>query len=219
VLSYPISIELRAKFEKEFCLKSYKFILTALAILLLSGCEKSNFANLNFDVEHSEDGLIKVVDKSSEIGKSFKELGDESFTKGEFVKAIEQYSKALERQPENIEVLNSRGVTHNELGNFVEAEADFTKALELMQKRMADLYENRGYSKLKMREFSSSINEFHKALEFNSELISAKINLGVAHKRAGNSQEAFEIYNSVIESGAKVENSSWKKSEPVGIEY
>lgn len=196
-----------------------KLLFTVFAVLLLSGCEKKLLVE-----ESSKDGLIKVVEADEvkdevKTGSSAVEQGDKSFESKNFTEAINFYSKALENSPEDMKTLNSRGVARSESGDYKGAEEDFNRALELMQKRLSDLYENRGYAKFKSGEYEKATADFNRALEFNSNSTTAKINLGVSEKRSGNHQKAFEIYNSIIDAEAIFEKSSWKKSEAIGIEY
>ena len=59
-----------------------------------------------------------------------KSIADSQFAKGEYSEAILSYSEELKNNPKDIELLFSRGRAFQELGQLLEAQADFELALE-----------------------------------------------------------------------------------------
>ena len=64
---------------------------------------------------------------------------------GEYDRAVEDYTRALEVDPLNSYAFYNRGITRDRKGDFAGAVADFTTAIEL-DRGNADFYHNRGFS-------------------------------------------------------------------------
>ena len=63
--------------------------------------------------------------------RSFAEEGNDQFQQGQYEKAIESYDKAIEIDPVNVELWNSRGLALADLGLHMEALVTFEIALEI----------------------------------------------------------------------------------------
>lgn len=75
---------------------------------------------------------------------SYLERGNGWASKGEYQRAIEDYSLGLSFAPTSADLLYCRGVAHVRVGELAEAEADFSRALKL-NPQMAEVWVDRGY--------------------------------------------------------------------------
>jgi len=91
-------------------------------------------------------------------------LGIEYFLKDENGKALENYSKAIELEPDNAAYFNSRGVSYHHLKEYEKAVADCTKAIEL-EPSNAVYYHNRGNNYNWLKEHEKAVADQTKAIE------------------------------------------------------
>ncbi len=82
--------------------------------------------------EQLKDQAIKKADElKNSVFISYKSLGDAGYYKLRFKEASEWYKKALNLEPENIGILNSLGACFLWLGQYVDADNYFNKALRV----------------------------------------------------------------------------------------
>ncbi len=93
------------------------------------------------------------------------EKGDSYQDKGQWDKAIAEYNKAIELNPEYAEAYYNRGTAYAQgKGQFDQAISDFTKAIELNPKH-AKAYNNRGITYYKLDQSDHACDDFQKACE------------------------------------------------------
>lgn len=63
-------------------------------------------------------------------------LGNLYFDTDQYMEAIDAYSKALEIQPDNPDVITDRGIMYRRIGDFEQAAAEFRRAAELDPKHL-----------------------------------------------------------------------------------
>ena len=68
---------------------------------------------------------------------------------GEYERAVEDYTQALQVDPHNSYAYYNRGITRDRSGDYEGAIADFTQAIGL-DPANADFFHNRGFSLRKM---------------------------------------------------------------------
>lgn len=68
---------------------------------------------------------------------------------GEYERAVEDYTQALQVDPQNSYAYYNRGITRDRSGDYEGAIADFTHAITL-DPANADFFHNRGFSLRKM---------------------------------------------------------------------
>lgn len=79
-------------------------------------------------------------------------------------KAITDFTKAIELEPDNLEHYNQRGTPHHKTGEYEKAIADFTKAIELGPQH-PDCHIERGYVYYKMGKYQEMIQDCNEAVE------------------------------------------------------
>lgn len=83
---------------------------------------------------------------------------------GDYEKVIEQYDKALAKNPANPQSLMLKGVYTSELGGDYEAIEIYTKAIEIDPRR-ALIYYNRAESYMKLEEYQEALSDYNSALK------------------------------------------------------
>lgn len=85
--------------------------------------------------------------------------------------AIVAYSQGLAMEPDNFMLLNNRGITRFESGDYKGAIGDFDKAITLLAddglEILPDIYHKRGKAKCLLEEYDESLEDFDTAIELN----------------------------------------------------
>ena len=81
--------------------------------------------------------------------------------------AIEDYSKAIEIDPDYAEAYNNRGFVYDVMGEYGQAIDDFNKAIELVPD-YAKAYYNRGVTYVKQGRNDEALADFEKALAYSN---------------------------------------------------
>lgn len=82
---------------------------------------------------------------------------------GEYQKAINDFDKTLESNPDLSDAYNGRGLGYYGLKDYIKAILDFTKSIELTPMN-ADAYYNRGKTYKDIGNYSKAIYDFSKAI-------------------------------------------------------
>ena len=92
-------------------------------------------------------------------------------SEGKYKEAISLLDKAIEKDPENINVLIHRGVDKSVLKDYEEGIKDFTRVIALdLDNALAFL--NRGMNKQKLKNYQGAIEDFERAIKIKgSELL------------------------------------------------
>ncbi|MBN1990995.1 MAG: tetratricopeptide repeat protein [Bacteroidales bacterium] len=81
--------------------------------------------------------------------------------------AMADYNAALEIDPRNSSVYNSRGFTNYRLGNYLDAINDYSKGLDLEPNNAISVY-NRGMAYLKLGDKANACVDFHKSCKLEN---------------------------------------------------
>jgi len=125
------------------------------------------------------------------------------YNKGDYDRAISDYSKAIELNPKNADTYNNRGIAWAKKGNHDRAISDFNKAIELNSKH-PDAYNNRGIAWYDKGDHGLAISDFSKAIELNPRYADAYGARGNAWIKKGDDERAASDYNKAIELNPKL---------------
>ncbi|HAM50470.1 MAG TPA: hypothetical protein DCP92_07145 [Nitrospiraceae bacterium] len=117
---------------------------------------------------------------------------------GQYDKAIDLYTRALEISPKDAGIYNDRGLVFDDKGDYDRAITDYDRAIGIDSNLYA-AYNNRGRSYSKKGDQQRAINDFNRAIEIKQDFSTAYINRGLAFYRAGDKSSAIEDYNKAIE--------------------
>jgi len=123
--------------------------------------------------------------------------GGKNYEKGNYEKAISDYSKAIDLEPyESLSYFN-RGLCYEMLGKYSEAIRDFNKAIEINPNRVS-AYAARGSVYAKLGKNNEAIRDFNKAIELNPKDAESHYWSGVIYNRIGKYSDAIIDFNKVI---------------------
>ena len=119
--------------------------------------------------------------------------------KEELLKKIEEYTKKIEKEPNNASNYYNRGFTYFLLKKYEEAINDYNKAIELNPNN-ASYYFSRGSNYYFLNRYNEAIEDYSKAIELDPNNASYFNSRGVAYRDLENYQEAINNYDRAIES-------------------
>ncbi len=117
---------------------------------------------------------------------------------GQHERAIEDYDKAIEINPEYAAAYYNRGNSYGDLGQHERAIEDYDKAIEI-NPEYAAAYSNRGNSYGDLGQHERAIEDYDKAIEINPEYADAYSNRGNRYGDLGQHERAIEDYDKAIE--------------------
>ena len=135
---------------------------------------------------------------SNPNAESFLSNGLDKANQGDYEKAIEDYTRAIELQPDYFFAYYNRGLAYFKLRNNQSAIADYTKAIGIKSNN-ANAYFNRGLAYFKLGNNQSAIADYTKAIKLNDKYAYAYNNRGLAYFKLGNNQSAIADYTKAIE--------------------
>ena len=99
--------------------------------------------------------------------------------KGDYNRAIEAFTKAIDLNPNYAMAYNNRGLTYGKTGDYDRAIEDYTKAIKL-KPDFVEAYYNRGVAYYERREFAQSIENYNKTIDLKPDFAEAYYNRGEA---------------------------------------
>ncbi|HEY9168999.1 MAG TPA: tetratricopeptide repeat protein [Lutibacter sp.] len=136
---------------------------------------------------------------------NYYKIGYEYHQKGDFSKAIYNYSKYLESDKNNTDVIFLRGWAKSELNDNYGAISDYDKIFELQSNyplKMADIatvYNNKAYSLVKMKKYNEALPLVNIALEKNNSMWYIWDTRAEIHLNMGNFKEAINDATKAIQ--------------------
>ena len=119
-------------------------------------------------------------------------------SKGDYDRALEDFSKAIELEPDYADSYNNCGVIYSRKGDYDRALEDFSKAIEL-EPDYANAYNNRGATYEKNGDYDRALEDCSKAIELKPDYADAYYNRGVVYYRKGDYDRALEDCSKAIE--------------------
>lgn len=133
----------------------------------------------------------------------YRRQGDRYYDSGQYAKAVECYSAAIDMQPKTAQFYNDRGCAYNYLGEYDKAISDLDKAIELNPK-FADAYNSRGCAYSYRGEYNKAISDLDRAIELNPKFAEAYSNRGCVYDNLREYNKAISDYNKAIELDPKL---------------
>ena len=118
--------------------------------------------------------------------------------KGEVDRAVVDFTKAIELNPNDAKAYYNRGVTHGIKGEVDHAIVDFTTAIDLRPDN-ANIYYNRGFAYNIKGDYDRAIVDYTKAIELNPDSAGAYYNRGIAYNSKGDYDDAIVDFTTAIE--------------------
>lgn len=124
--------------------------------------------------------------------------GNALYRKKDYQKALSEYSKSVELNPDFALVYNNRGVSYTSIGENEKAMADYNKAIELDPDFFVPYY-NRGNLYGAIGEDNKAIEDYTKALSLNPKYADAYNNRGTVFYSMAKYDKAIEDYSKAVE--------------------
>ena len=160
---------------------------------------------VNRDGRSTPDSVFTACSNVISLGTDAKNLaiaygkrGNAHHDKGEYDRAIADYTRAVELNANDAVVYNNRGIAYRAKGDNDSAIADYTRVTEI-NPRDAVAYNNRGVAYRAKGNNDSAIADHTKAIDIDPELASAFYNRGLAYRAKGDNDRAFEDATATIE--------------------
>jgi tetratricopeptide (TPR) repeat protein len=128
-------------------------------------------------------GLLVWYMVSTQSKWKYGDMGLEGYEMGNYQDAIDNYTKAIESNPDDAFLYNNRGLAYFRVKEYKKSISDYTKAIEL-KPDYAVAYCNRGLAYFKIRSFDEAISDYTKAIELDPKYADAYYNRGLAHNRS-----------------------------------
>lgn len=120
----------------------------------------------------------------------YRSRGRSAYNSGDYCKAVEAYTKAIELRGDFASDYVLRGAAYEELEEHQKALEDFTKAIELNPKDSA-AYNNRGIAYYNMEEYEKALADFSKAIGLTPRDAIAYGNRGEEYNKLGEYEKAL----------------------------
>jgi len=153
----------------------------------------------------NDDLAIEYYGKSLDIGPNIINIpiicnnrGLAYAKKGDYERAIRDFDKGIELNPELVEACNNRGLAYAKKGDYERAIRDFDKGIEL-NPELVEAYNNRGNAYEGIGEYKQAIQDLDKAIELNPEFAEAYYNRGLAYAKKGEYEQAIQDFDKAIE--------------------
>jgi len=143
-------------------------------------------------------GGIGGPQRSDEAGSYFWQ-GEILYRQGRLDEAVENYTKAIEFDPQYTDAYYQRAMIYRARGNLAATIADFTKIIEVDSEDLPKRYYERGMAQLDNRNYDAAIADFTKAIELDNYYAEAYYNRGLAHYRKKNYNAAMVDYDRTLD--------------------
>jgi len=129
--------------------------------------------------------------------KTYYQMGNDFYEKGDYDKAIENYNMAILLNPIFSEAYFNRALAYYQLKNFDKSIADYTKSMELDPQNPI-IYNNRGDSFYRKQDFQSAVKDYDKAIALNPNYLKAFYNRGLSYASIEEYEKAVEDFTKVV---------------------
>ncbi|MFH1403693.1 MAG: tetratricopeptide repeat protein [Candidatus Altiarchaeota archaeon] len=112
-------------------------------------------------------------------------LANDYYKLGDFMKAIEHYTKAISLKPDMIESYFNRGLAYTRINDFRKALDDHTRVIEL-KPDLAEVYYTRGLMHEYLKDYDSAVRDYSRAVELNPSYTEAREQKAIALRKKTN---------------------------------
>lgn len=109
-------------------------------------------------------------------------LGNDYYKLGDYERAVEHYTKALEIRPDMLESYFNRALAHTKLHNFEKAIDDHTQAISL-DPGLIEAYFTRGLVHEYMKEYDEAIGDYRRVLDIKPDYREVREQLQIAIRK------------------------------------
>jgi tetratricopeptide (TPR) repeat protein len=128
---------------------------------------------------------------------SFLKSGDSYLNRGDYDKAIADYTRAIEIDPRDAVAYENRGIAYTSKGDIDRAVADFTQAISI-DPLYAGTYFNRGCAYDEQGDYDKAIADYTQTISIDPMFAGAYHNRGFDYNEKGDYDKAIADYTQVI---------------------
>lgn len=139
----------------------------------------------------------RVIEKDPSTWSAYKERAEAYKRKGEFDKAIQDYSTTIALDPRDCDAYYNRGLVHYKIGQPEKALEDYDAAISL-NPRFLDAYNNRGVVHTVAGAFDKAAEDFSRLISLSPNYADAYRNRGFAFFSMGQYKSAVEDFDMAI---------------------
>jgi len=166
-----------------------QIVRKTLIILVLVGCSAP--------VATPAQPPIATPDSTAE---AYSNRGRAYAYKGDYDRAITEFNRAIQLQPDYAGAYNRRGAAYGFKGDYDRAIADFDKAIQL-QPDYAEALSGRGAAYLGKGDFDVAIADFDKAIQLQPDCVVCYLGRGLAYNERGGQEQAIADFKEVLKLG------------------
>lgn len=161
-----------------------------------------NFVNSNLQYEPQLEAAIAIFDTQVGDANMYQELSSYYLKKGNKEKALPYLEKALDTEPENLEIIKKTVLLQLDAAAFTKAEKVAREALDLYPSQPL-LYLTYGVALIKQSKFKAAINQLELGVDYIIDDLNMEADfykqLGDAHTGSGDATKAARYYAKVKE--------------------
>jgi len=150
------------------------------------------------------------TDKEKEA-REYLNNGISAYESGDFGKAIDLWTKAIELNKQYAEAYFNRGLARAKEGDHEKSIEDFSRRIEINEDNGIAYY-NRGVVRVKKGDHKGAFEDFSRAIEINPEDARAYYNRGVIRGDEGNREGKIKDYSSAIKINPEQANAFFNRS-------
>ncbi|RGN38192.1 tetratricopeptide repeat protein [Bacteroides oleiciplenus] len=170
-----------------------KYIINILVIVVMTGCIGTSQSNQQSAADsHAIDSLAFMC----------KERGNVKDDAGDKQGAIEDYTKAIEINPNYVTAYYNRAIVKSSMGNKKGAIKDYTKVIELDSLKSGAYY-GRGNARAFLGDKKGGIADLTKVIELDPKDVDAYVNRGVMKCEIGDFEGEISDYRLAIKNHCK----------------
>ena len=164
----------------------------------LRGVEAHQRDDFDDAIAYYDEIISTDPEDTSILAETYYNRGTAYSTIGEYDRAIEDLTKAIELRPNDPRAYYNRGGTYIDKQFYELAIKDFDKAI-ILSPDDANLYIARGVAHIEKHEYEFAASDFSRAIELNPNHADAYNGRGFTHYRSGDFGSAISDYNLAIQ--------------------
>lgn len=141
---------------------------------------------------------------------AFNNRGNAYFAKGDFDRAIEDYSQAIRLSPQFSAAFNNRGNTYVAKHDYDQAIQDFSEAIRIKTAYVtgvslpepfdyAKVFSNRGLVYFHLNDYDRAMKDLDEAIRLNPDDAESFYNRGIVYNRKGDYDSAIADFNKALQ--------------------
>jgi tetratricopeptide (TPR) repeat protein len=154
-------------------------------------CKASEADRVSLDQQIK--GCTALIDSGKQpteiLAAAFNYRGFSYHGKGEFARAIQDYSRAIKLMPDYADAYSNRGADYNNLGRYDLAIRDLSEAIKL-EPREAVNFKNRSFSHAKRGDYRHALADLEHAAKLNPSDLETAYYLRLARQAKGSASSA-----------------------------